>query len=826
MVVSPRNILAGIGALSRENLALFLAFFNNAKASKLLFDQALDKSTEIGRWVSAMMRREEAPTEPDQKIKRFEQRVETDSRNILQSKSEDADLRLQLWNTLRVCFDLPVTIPLSTVLADRKAAELAMAATEHYRENSGIVDQFKRIFEKFRKDQKKPEMQFEDIVRKEAVHMIADAMNEGNFSEEEQRKITAEFRKSLENLPSDIRDEAVENALRSGDKAVIGMLTSTGSAVGLVAAVDIAGFSAYILAAKVASIIPLLGAKTAVSLLAVLSSPWLIPIVAGTVIIHQGKKIRNNVREYFATSLTIQLAILGFQDHENNFNVFMDEIRCAVGQKGGWHPIQGLITKKYSEEEGGKTLARINEVQKEYPEGLPVLPDSSGVLALSQKEEDQSTQDLFQHLLFPDKQQQHKDNTIIATSVAGVSLLDAVYNALVIDPEVIAAADFSRKESIRDIFEFSGFAAQTRAMDEAAREGSEAALRGYTAEMYVASRLSGHQVSLPENPNNPGVDLIVDGEPFQVKCYESSDNGVQALRDHFERYPDTSVFINSEVASKVDPTDEWADKVVSVEGFDFSTVDGMVEQSLSSAAKLQQEYAPMLYVLMINSTYQLYRWRRGLVSLKDLPFEIALTGAARGTLSLAGGITGHAIGGLLFGPAGMVILPPLFATASIFQAPVLMEGMDRLLGVQQEWEENVSRVARPFRRALVRVLERKRELIDRKLSVLAEAKNDVAGWVRRKLEDERLSLVELRTELFQTTELKPLKSAQAMLRIMTEASVLPVSVQPQLKEFIYALGNKPSRRVKVEEKWRSLRKKDLKISSKKSTNKAWQTYSF
>ena len=808
MIVPPRNILAGIGALGREEMARFLAFFNNANMLTLLTDQTLDWCVRGKRYLDTKMGNGGKTVEVEQEIKRFEQRVEVDFRRIVRSKSTNADLRLQLWNTLRVCLDLPVSIPLSTVVADRKAAELAVASAEHYSNHSGIRDQIKKIFAKFRKDQENPDMQFGDIVRQEAVRMMASAVEKGILSEEEQRRVTDEFARSLEDLPSDMKDEAIEKAIQSGDRAIISLLASTGSTAGLAVAVDIAGFSAYILAAKIASIIPLLGAKTAVSLLAVLSNPWLIPVVAGGTMAYQGKKIHNKARENIATTLTIQLAILGFQDHETNFHVFMDEVRIAAS-KADIHAIsEGALAKKQQRKESHKALVRTNKVRKEYPEGLPALPDSSGILALASEDEDESTRDLFQKLLFSESRQQRKEDTIIAASAAGASLLDAVYNALVVDPKVIAAADFSRTESIKDVFEFSGFASRIRAMDEAAREGGETALRGYTAEMYVASRLSGHQVSLPDSSNYPGVDLIVDGEPFQVKCYESADSGLQALKNHFEKNPDIPVFVNSEVATAASSSsEEWAGKVIPVEGFDFSTVDGMVEQSLSSAARLQQEYAPMLYVLMINSAYHLYRWRKGLVSLKDLPFEIALTGAARGGLSLAGGITGSAIGGLLFGPAGVVILTPLIATGALFQTGRVMKGVDHVLGVQKEWEETIDKAAGPFRRVLQRTIKEKISLIDQKISELDGANHEVAIWVRRKLEDERLALTELGTELAGSGDLKPIQSAQTMLRIMTEASVLPISVQPELDAFIHALNAKPSRRAKSKEKWNTIKGK-------------------
>ena len=54
---------------------------------------------------------------------------------------------------------------------------------------------------------------------------------------------------------------------------MIGATLAGGSLAGLVLAVDLAGFSAYIIAAQASAFIPLVGGKTAVSLLAVLANP-------------------------------------------------------------------------------------------------------------------------------------------------------------------------------------------------------------------------------------------------------------------------------------------------------------------------------------------------------------------------------------------------------------------------------------------------------------------------------------------------------------------------------------------------------------------------
>jgi hypothetical protein len=52
-----------------------------------------------------------------------------------------------------------------------------------------------------------------------------------------------------------------------------------GGLIGLLTAVEVAGFGAYILAAQVAAIIPLVGSKTLITTLFVLSDPFFVFLV-------------------------------------------------------------------------------------------------------------------------------------------------------------------------------------------------------------------------------------------------------------------------------------------------------------------------------------------------------------------------------------------------------------------------------------------------------------------------------------------------------------------------------------------------------------------
>lgn len=90
---------------------------------------------------------------------------------------------------------------------------------------------------------------------------------------------------------------------------------------------------------------------------------------------------------------------------------------------------------------------------------------------------------------------------------------------------------------------------QELAETTAAKAGAMTRLSGYVAEQQVALDLTrqGHEVEFPATPNQPGYDLLVDGQPVQVKCTLDADYALE----HFERYPDIPLIVNAELAEKL-----------------------------------------------------------------------------------------------------------------------------------------------------------------------------------------------------------------------------------------------------------------------------------
>ena len=100
---------------------------------------------------------------------------------------------------------------------------------------------------------------------------------------------------------------------------------------------------------------------------------------------------------------------------------------------------------------------------------------------------------------------------------------DLLYSLAAIDPHVVAAADFSSKEDVANSFDFAAHLLGRMADRWHVREsfdGLVSSQKGFVMEQLVAAKLAtdGHAIEFPDASNQPGWDLIVDGQPFQVKC--------------------------------------------------------------------------------------------------------------------------------------------------------------------------------------------------------------------------------------------------------------------------------------------------------------------
>lgn len=124
-----------------------------------------------------------------------------------------------------------------------------------------------------------------------------------------------------------------------------------------------------------------------------------------------------------------------------------------------------------------------------------------------------------------------------------------------LDNTVLQAISFA---SAGNSTAFDNLLGATEWFDEGRITGNLPRLYGYVAEQQTMLHLlqQGHQVELAEGATQAGWDLLVDGQEFQVKHTLSS----SLIEEHFRKYPDIPVIVNSELALKYENDDRvWID---------------------------------------------------------------------------------------------------------------------------------------------------------------------------------------------------------------------------------------------------------------------------
>ncbi len=766
--VPPWYILAGLGSLDRRALCDFLATFECTSLINLSLDGAKD--------LYEKLRNSEQAENERAFLKRI-QEVSAEYYAVEEPSRSDAWLRFRIWNEMRSVFGLTKALPLSTTSANHRCAEVADLASKYHSVESQQEDDSQELghrlgkftaesTDKIKNWVSRERSDFTQTVRKEAAQLVLKALEDGSLTEEQRRKIEDEFRQKLDQLPEDMRDQSLEQAIKSGDWASVAAIGSAGTLVGLAVTVEIAGFSAYIAAAQVSAIIPLLGGKTAVSLLAVLANPLFVLLATAGGGFLMNRSLKKKVGRMVASRLAVQLALQGLATRSNGLKRCLDDFK-------------NLTDDEISDDRLKKQRKTAKAIFGALP-STPGVPDTE-LPAISETQE----MDSLTAVLFPAS----RNSGLNAAAVAGLTTADILFDAMAIDPQVMSATDFSRTEDINNIFEFGAFAERIESMDSLAQAGAENQLRGYVAEMMVATRLKEHDVRLAETSNTPGYDLIVDGNPFQVKCYRDADTGLRALENHFEQYPDIPVYANSEILPAVRDSDApWADKVFGVEGFDYETTNNILEQSLEAGADLMDLRIP-LFAVAVSAARNIHGWWKGSIPLRDIPLEVAVDGAVHGTLSAAGGITGTALGLLLFGPAGAVIFGGVGQAGSLLGSGTVRKKFDDLRA--KEWTTSVGKTANSFRAALDEAMQSKIRRINFKASQVRASDPVLEYWARLKFADQALCVAECKAELDQLPG-HAIDRAKALLRLMRESGVHPWSVNKPLRDLMNVLAEQPS----------------------------------
>ena len=170
-----------------------------------------------------------------------------------------------------------------------------------------------------------------------------------------------------------------------------------------------------------------------------------------------------------------------------------------------------------------------------------------------------------------------------------LSLGDLIYDTLRVDPLVIEAIDFVRIGDLSNAFKIGEQEIKDRAEKSlSSLESLHSNYTGYTAERIIALdyQRKGYEVVFPKNANNPGFDILVNGQEFQIKFQK---NGISLLNEHFEKYPNIPIIANSEAA--IEFHSKFPDKadLVIDSGFSFDTSSDLLLTSTDASVEIFQD---------------------------------------------------------------------------------------------------------------------------------------------------------------------------------------------------------------------------------------------
>ncbi|MGH8453972.1 MAG: hypothetical protein ACRESW_05415, partial [Nevskiales bacterium] len=461
----------------------------------------------------------------------------------------------------------------------------------------------------------------------------------GQMDATAQERLIAEMRARLEGM-SEADQQCLLDKIGArdfNDTAIRNMLLTGGSLAAISIGVGAAGFSAYILAAQASAFIPMVSGPALVSFVSVISNP--VTMIGGTAaaIWWATSSAKQQIQTAVGLRVLALLALKGISDSNRNGIVAtldsfsrakalqpignVDE-KTAERYRDEWHVLEPVVGKP-----GPRPDAGVSELMNR-----PAMAEAPQNNRLAR-------------LLFPGDAEARTTAVVVA-----LTLGDIVYSAAAIDATVIKAADFARLDVLDNPLAFADFARRIQELSPAGIAGAISNVKGYVAEQVVAAELvaKGHQVEFPATSNEPGWDLLVDGEKFQVKCLED----IGGLKVHFDNY-DYPVLANSELMDKIPAA--WADhNVFFVEGYSNELISHVTDSSMAAGADVFDPAVPV-FALAVSAIRNLMNYNAGKVSGTQAVEQIVLDGSTRVGLAVAGGYLGTGIGLLVFGPAGALV---------------------------------------------------------------------------------------------------------------------------------------------------------------------------
>ena len=770
--MSAADVLAGLGGADRNLLATALALFDDSK----LYSRA-EKLVNTG--VDAAQRAWGQPC--DESDAEDARHVVATKENWRISPWSDDDLRLLLWIRLRESMDLPPRLTASWRGCDHLANDL-IASLINSLDPPSMVKSGKRWL--CQQGWLAPGEHATTLA--EIVVPILDEMLEKAHKGEEdapdrdtRRSRLAKTLVALREVSAADRDQLLQEtgADQANDRTIRNALLLGGSLGAFGVGVSSAGFSAYILAAQASAFVPLLTGPGLVSLVSVVSNPVFIVAAAGGGAWHFASSARRKVNASVASHVVTLLTVQGLQTGRSG----LERARQSFARMPRLVESEVLPRKKRD------AWAKEWEVMQSSSADIRSHPPDWVVRSMDVIVDP----DVPDPGLSPGSAPPTGDERANAAILGTLTIGDVLYHYYAVDPSTIAAADFSRIADIDGPIAFSRLAEDMLSGSDREVLGGISQLKGYVAEKAVAAELvaAGHAVSFPEVSNEPGIDLLVDGEPFQVKFHATP----QGIREHFATY-DYPVYANSELKGNI--PEEWEDRVYFIDGLGNEVVADVTESSLHAAADMF-DTAVLTSAGVIAVGRGALAYRSGRVSGQQALEQILLDGTLRTSLAGGGVFVGSAVGYAVFGPAGAWVFGaggPVLAAMQTTRVTEIVRKHARG-AAHQEWERATHRQVDILLEAVLQALDRKAQLFEDKINATPDT---VGGrYLRWRLVDDLRFAHECRnriTDIPSSEHTFPEQRATELLRCIAAAMIHPVAYQRDMRALTQLLSERPGLR--------------------------------
>ena len=777
--LQPEDILTGIGSADRKLLATLIALFEDSKLSKRIRGKSGELLTNINnvwnRYSGNESSFDDVRSEPGLAEKLLT--VESKLNYWLDEKTfSDDDLRLIIWIYLRDALNLDPALPLSQRSLKRHAGQIT-AATVHVYDPPKFSDKVSKIFSRSTEKDSEPKVTLDDIVIPVLTEMMEAAFSEkSGMNEESRRMLYEEIRSSLTDLDDDEQSQILDSigSKEFNDTAIRKVLLTGGGLFAFGSAVNIAGFSAYILAAKASAFIPLVSGPALVSFVSVLSNP--VTMIGGTAAaaLWASNKADSNIKAALAIKVVSLLTLQGLSNRDHMW-IYKGKV------------LSGFLG-----------IDRINEFGELPDKVISVYRNqwrsAEKKLKSPPHEVDQSVSDLMDQpieALYPylEKKSELRAELHKTAWVTGLTIGDITYSLAVIDPTVMEAADFSRLADLGEQLSFAEFSQVISQMVPSSHLGAVSNLKGYVAEHVVAQQLvlQGHEVELAGTTNEAGWDIIVDGEKFQIKSLSSSGG----IRTHFNEY-DYPIIANSELQGQIPP--DLEDRVFFVDGFSDEVVSHVTQRSLNHGADAFEPDVP-LYAIGVSTAFVIRDYRTGKLRSDQAMEQVLVDGGTRVGLATMGGFLGSGIGLVVYGPAGALIWGALMPILAQSQTTFVKNKVQGFVKTKEliEWEKNLKESADQLIEKILIILDEKIERLRKRfrqfgLDVISE-------YIKGRVTDDGRYLHEMKMEIKgirDNTKLTEEEKAIKILRFLAHSTIHPVKYQEELVAIQKNLSEKPS----------------------------------